>query len=120
MIGLDSLVRAIYIFLVLPTPRAGPGVVPFARLFAFLPSRRPPDSVRGHGLGNRAAKQRHGTVGFSCYVFFCRPTDALLISEPGGGQGNLASCTVAQDCMFSLLSVVMHVVLFFLFMCVFG
>ena len=87
-----------------PSLSAGPGVVPFARLFAFLPSRRPPHSVRGHGLGNRAAKQRHGTVGFSCSFFFCRPAGALLSSEPGGGQGKLATHTVAQDCMFCLLS----------------
>ena len=103
-----------------PSLSAGPGVVPFARLFAFLPSRRPPHSVRGHGLGNRAAKQRHGTVGFSCSFFFCRPADALLSSEPGGGQGKLATHTVAQDCMFSLLSFAMHVVLFPLLKCVFG
>ena len=103
VIGLGSLVRAFLCFLVLPTPRSvlGPGWSLFARLFAFLPSCRPPHSVRGHGLGNRAAKQRHGTVGFSC-SFFCRPADALLSSEPGGGQGNLATHTVAQDCMFCL------------------
>ena len=44
MIGLGSLVRAFF-FPVLPTPplSAGPGVVPFARLFAFLlPSCRLP------------------------------------------------------------------------------
>ena len=70
VIGLGSLVRAFFFlfFLVLPTPRSvlGPGWSLFARLFAFLPSRRPPHSVRGHGRGNRAAKQRHGTVDFSC------------------------------------------------------
>ena len=114
MIGLGSLVGAFYIFLVLPTP------VPFARLFAFLPSRRPPHSVRGDGLGNRVAKQRHGTVGFSCSFFFCRPVDALLSPEPGGRQGNLATYTVGQDCIFCLLSFVMHVVLFSLLICVFG
>ena len=32
--------------------------------------------------------------------FFFRPADALLSSKPGGGQGNLATHTVAQDCMF--------------------
>ena len=37
--------------------------------FFFRPAD-PPHSVRGHGLGNRAAKQRHGTVGFSCSFFF--------------------------------------------------
>ena len=47
---------------------AGPGVVPFVCLFAFffLRPTDPPDSVLGHGLGNRAAKLSHGTVGFSC------------------------------------------------------
>ena len=29
--------------------------------------------------------------------FFFRPADALRSSEPGGGQGNLATHTVAQD-----------------------
>ena len=57
---------------------------------------------------------------FFFFVFFCRPTDALLSSEPGGGQGNLATRTVAQDCMFCLISFVMHVVLFSLLICVFG
>ena len=101
-----------FYFRVLPTPRSvlGPEWSLFARLFAFLPSCRPPHSVRGNGLGNRAAKQRHGTVGFSC-SFFCRPADALLRSEPGDGQGNLATHTVAQDCMFCLLFL-RHVVLF--------
>ena len=47
------------------------------------------------------------------FVFFCcRPADALLSSEPGGGQGNLATLGVAQDCMFCLLFFVMHVILF--------
>ena len=47
----------------------GPGWPLFARLFAFLlPSRRPPHSVLGHGLGNRAAKLRHGTM-FFVFVF---------------------------------------------------
>ena len=93
VIGLGSLVRAFF-FLVLPTPRAvlGPTRSLFSRLFAFLPSRRPPHAVRGHGLGNRAAKQRHGTEGLSC-SFFCRPADALLSSEPGGSQRNLATHT---------------------------
>ena len=49
------------------------------------------------------------------FVFFCRPADALLSSEPGGGQGNLATPTVAQDCMFCLLFFVMHVILFSLY-----
>ena len=34
------------------------------------------------------------------FVLFFRPADALLHSEPGGGRGNQASHTVAQDCMF--------------------
>ena len=74
-----------------PSHSAGPGVVPFARLFTFLPSRRPPHSVRGHGLGNRAAKQRHGT-GFPGSFFFCvvLPTPSSAPSR-GGGQGNLGT-----------------------------
>ena len=52
-----------------PSLSAGAGVILFARLSDFLPSRRPPHSVRGHGLGNRAAKLRHGTVGSSCSFF---------------------------------------------------
>ena len=90
MIGLGSLVRA---FFFLPTPRSvlGLGWSLFARLFAFLPSRRPPHSVRGHSLGNRAAKQRHGT-GFPGSFFFCviLPTPSSAPSR-GGGQGNLAT-----------------------------
>ena len=34
------------------------------------------------------------------FVFLCRPADALLSSEPGGGHGNLATHTEAQDCVF--------------------
>ena len=49
---------------------------------------------------------------FVFVFFFCRPTDALFSSEPGGGQGTLSTHTVAQDCMFCLLSFVMHVILF--------
>ena len=37
---------------------------------------------------------------FFVFVFFCRPADALFSSDPGGGQGNLATHAVAQDCMF--------------------
>ena len=87
VIGLGSLVRAFIFFLVLPTPRSalGLGWPLFARLFAFLPSRRPPHSVRGHGLGNRAAKQRHGT-GFPGSFFFCvvlpTPSSCLLYTSP--------------------------------------
>ena len=46
------------------------------------------------------------------FVFFCRLADALLSSEPGGGQGNLATHTVAQDYIFCLLFFLMHVILF--------
>ena len=102
VIGLGSLVRAFLFFLlVLPTPSSalGPGWSLFAQLFAFLPSRQPPHPVPGHGLGNRAAKQRHGTIGFSCSFFFVvLPTPSSAPSR-GGGQGNLATHTVPQDCM---------------------
>ena len=74
VIGLGSWVRAFFCFFWSyrpPRPVLGPGWSLFARLFAFLiPSRRPLHSVLGHGLGNRAAKLRHGTVGFSCSYFF--------------------------------------------------
>ena len=90
--GLGSLVRAFFFLLVLPTPTSalGPGWSLFAQLFAFLPSRQPPHPVRGHGLGNRAAKQRHGAVGFPCSFLSCRLANALLSTEPGGGQGKMA------------------------------
>ena len=72
----------------------------------FSPGR-PPCSVLGHGLGNRAAKMGHGTVVFSVRFFFVLPTPSSASSR-GGGQGNLATHTVAQDCalfcFFSLLS----------------
>ena len=74
MIGLGSLVPAFFFFffLVLPIPplSAGPGVVSFVCLFAFSPVLPTPRSVLGHGPGNRAAKLRHGTVGFSCSFSF--------------------------------------------------
>ena len=98
-----------FFFLSYRSPRSvlGPGRSLFARSFAFLlPSRRLP--VLGHGVSNRAAKLRHGTERFLCSFVFCRPADALLISEPGGGQGNLATHTVVQDCMFCLIFFVMH------------
>ena len=119
MIGLGTLVRAFF-FLSYRPPRSvlGPGWSLFARLFAFLlPSRRPPHSVLGHGLGNRAAKLRHGTVGFSCSFFLSscrRPPQLRAGGRPGssgyshGGTGLYA----AQDCMLCLLFFVMHVVLF--------
>ena len=89
VIGLGRLVRAFYIFSCPTDPSlsAGPGVVPFARLFAFFfRPADPPHSVRGHGLGNRAAKQRHGTVGFSCSFFFfvVLPTPSSAPSRGGG------------------------------------
>ena len=40
----------------------------------------------GHGMGNRGAKLRHRTVGFSCSFLF-RPADALFRPEPGGRPG---------------------------------
>ena len=49
----------------------------------FFSSCRPPRSVLGHGLGNRAAKLRHGTVGFSRSFIF-RLGDAPFSPEPGG------------------------------------
>ena len=104
VIGLGSLVPAFF-FLSYRSPRSvlGPGwSLLLVRLLFLLPSCRPPHSVLVHGLGNRATKLRHGTVGFSCSSF-CRPADAPLNSEPGGGQGNPATLTVAQDCMFCLL-----------------
>ena len=89
MIGLGSLVRAFF-FPVLPTPplSAGPGVVPFARLFAFLLlSYRPPHSVLGHGLGNRATKLSHGTVGFSySFIIVVLPTPS---SAPSRGAARV-------------------------------
>ena len=65
----------------------GPGWSLLFVCLLFFPSGRPPHSVLGHGLGNQAAKLRHGTVGFSCSFFFNRPADALLSSEPGGRLG---------------------------------
>ena len=87
MIGLGSLVGAFF-FPVLATPRSvlGPGWSLFARLFASLLFRRPPHSVRGHGLGNRAAKLRHGTVVFSCSFFLSscqRPPQLRAGGRPG-------------------------------------
>ena len=44
--------------------------------------------------------------------FFFRPAGALVSFEPGGGQGNLTTHAVAQDCMFCLIFFAMHVILF--------
>ena len=62
----------------------------------------------GHGRGIRAAKLMHGTVGFRVRFFLFRPADALLSSEPRGGQGNLATHTTVCFC---LLFFVMEVIL---------
>ena len=72
VVGQGSLVSAFF-FLVRPTPsaqcwtRGGPFRLFVCRFF-LRPGDRP-HSVLGHGLGNRAAKLRHGTVGFSCSFF---------------------------------------------------
>ena len=78
-----------------------------------ISSCRPPSSVLGHRLRNRAAKGWHGTVGFSCSSLL-RPADTLRSAPSrGGGQGNLATRTVAQDCvLFCFIFFVMHVTLF--------
>ena len=107
----------LFFFLVLPTPplSAGPGVVPFARLLAFLlPSRRLPHSVLGHGLGNRAAKLRHGTVGFSCSFFFVvLPTPSSAPSRGAAKVIWLLTQWHKTVCFYPLFSV-MHVILFYL------
>ena len=105
VIGLGSLVRAFYFFLVLPTPplSAGPGVVSFCSSVAFLPSRRPPHSVRGHGMGNRAAKHRRGIIGFSCSFFVVLPTPS---SAPSRGAARVIWLLILGHrtvCVFSVL-----------------
>ena len=105
----------LFFFLSYRPPRSvpGPGWSLFARLFAFLPSRRPPHSVWGHGLGNRAAKQRHGTVGFSCSFFFVvLPTPS---SAPSRGAARVISLLTQWHRTVSFVfffSFVMHVILF--------
>ena len=37
---------------------------------------------------------------YASFFFFSRPTDAFLSPEPGGGQGNLATHTAAQGCVY--------------------
>ena len=73
----------------------------------------------GHGLGNRTTKLRHGTVGFRVRFFFVLPTPPSAPSR-GGGQGNLATRTVAQDCVFLFYLFVVHVILFSLLLFVFS
>ena len=69
----------------------------------------------GHGLGNRAAKSWHGAVGFRVR-FFHRPADDIS-SEPAGGQGNLATNTVAQDCVFLIFSIIFVIHVIFISIC---
>ena len=124
VMGLGSLVRAFFYSLSHRPPRSmlGPGWSLFARLFAFLlPSRRHPHAVVGHGLGNRAAERRHGTVGFSYSFFFVvLPTPSSAPSREAARVIWLLTHTVAQDCIFCLLFFMIHVVLFSLLICVFG
>ena len=96
--------------------RGGPFL--FVRLFFFRPADPPTQysaMVRVIGPLNRGKGLQVFRV-----RFFCRPADALLSSEPGGGQGNLATPTVAQDCICCLLFSVMQVVLFSILIGVFG
>ena len=90
LIGLGMLVPAFFFVLPIPPLSAGLGVVPFVCLFVFLcffpPSCRSPHSVLGHGLGNRAAILRHGTVVFSCSFLFSscrRPPQPRAGGRPG-------------------------------------
>ena len=46
---------------------------------------------------------------FAKFSSFSRPTDALLNLEPGGGQGNLATHTVAQDCVDCVLFIYLFI-----------
>ena len=109
--GLGSLVPALLFFCVPPTPlaqcwaRGGP----FLNLLFFRPSDRL-HSMLGQGLRNRAAKLRYGTVVFSCSFFWSSWRRPLQL-RVGGGQGSLATHTVAQEYMFCLFFV-MHVILF--------
>ena len=64
------------VFFVLPTPRSywagwfGCLVVVVVVVVVVFPSCRPTHSVLVHGLGNRAAKLRHGNVVFFVFVSF--------------------------------------------------
>ena len=51
----------------------------------------------GRGLGNRAAKLWHGTVGF-LHSFLFRPASSPPLGT-GGVLGIFATPTVAQDCV---------------------
>ena len=72
VIGLGSLVRAFFCFSCPTDPSlsAGPGVVPFCSSVRFSSVPPTPPLSTGPWSGYRAAKQRHGTVGFSCSFFF--------------------------------------------------
>ena len=96
-----SLVRAYYFYLVQLTPplSAGPGVVSayLSVCFSSVPTTPPAQyGAMVWVIGPR-------NIGTGLWVFrvrfCCCPADALLSSEPGGGQGNLATHTVAQDCI---------------------
>ena len=83
---------------------AGLGVVP---AFSFC---RPPRSVLGHGLGIGRLNWGRGLSIFCDRLSFVLPTPSSVPSR-GGGQGNLATHTVAQDCVLFCLFYVMHVIL---------
>ena len=67
----------------LPTPQTDRPHMIRERCFRVLAfphlKPTPPNSVMGHGLGGRAAKLRHGTVGFSCSFLFRPAVDAIYI-----------------------------------------
>ena len=119
MIGVGSLVRAFFFLSYRPLAQCWSRGDPFLLvcLIFFRPTDPPTQSgatVWVIGPLNR------GTGGFSCsFFFFVLPTPSSAPSR-GGGQGNLATHTVVQDCMFCLLIFVMHVVLFSFWICVFG
>ena len=103
VIGLGSLVPAFFFLSYCPPPlSAGPGVVPFCSsvCFSSVPPTPPLNAGPWSGSSGRQTEARDRR--FFVFIFFCRPADALLSSEPGGGQGKLATHTVAQDCMFCL------------------
>ena len=83
---------------------AGLGVVP---AFSFC---RPPRSVLGHGLGIGRLNWGRGLSIFCDRLSFVLPTPSSAPSR-GGGQGNLATHTVAQDCVsFCFIFFVIHVI----------